>query len=158
MKAGKWIGTVLITLLVVAILAAGGYALYRYGYSRGAVSTHMGEGLMFHDFEDMPFAPGHMRRFPGAPLEDLPQQFRDRLDMPYHRDNLHMTPYGGMWSNWNFFSPFTFILKLLFLGLIVWLIYKLIMLFTGGKGWQLSYTPKEESPDEPEKKRSRSSK
>lgn len=152
MKTGKWIGTVLITLLVVAILAAGGYALYRYGYSRGALSTHMGEGFMFHDFEDMPFAGGPMHRFPGAPQGDLPERFRDRLDMPYHRDNFHMTPYGGMWSSGTFFSPFTFILKVLFVGLIIWLIYKVITLFTGGRGWQLSFTPQEDPPDEPEKK------
>ena len=38
-----------------------------------------------------------------------------------------------------YFSPFTALLKLLFLGFIVWLLYKVVTLFSGGKSWQLSF-------------------
>jgi hypothetical protein len=152
MKSRNWIGTVLITLVVLAILATGGYALYRYGYSRGALATHMGEGFMSHDFDDMPFHGGRFGELPRDQLEDLPQRFQDRFDAPYHRYDPRMFPFGGMLSSRTISSPLLILMRLLFLGLIVWVIYKIITLFTGGRSWQLSFNSQSEGDTEAEEK------
>jgi hypothetical protein len=157
MKSRKWIGTALITLVVVAVLATGGYALYRYGFSRGAQATHMGEGFMFHDFDDMPFHGGRFGELPRDQLGDLPQRFQDRFDAPYHRNNPRILPFGGVLSSRTIFSPLSILLRVLFLGLIVWVIYKIITLFTGGKSWQLSFNSQSEvAPEAEEKPKGRS--
>ena len=47
MSKNKWVGRTLITLLIIVVLVAGGYAIYRYGYTRGVFAANQGE---------MPFA------------------------------------------------------------------------------------------------------
>ena len=144
MTSRKWFGTVLITLVVVAILAAGGYALYRYGYSRGSLSTLRGEGFMFHDFDDMPY--------PGEHMGALPQRFLDRSEAPHQRLDSRAAPFQHMLPTQSIFSPFSLVLRVLFLGLIVWLLYKFISLFTVGRSWQLSFTSQEDVEPEDEVK------
>lgn len=146
MSSRKWIGTVLITLVVVAVLTVGGYALYRYGYSRGSLATHSGERFMFHDFEDMPF--------PGGRMGELPQRFQDRTEAPFQRLNPQAATYGHMLPTRSIFSPFSIVLRVLFLGLIVWLLYKFLSLFTGGRSWQLSFNSQDAvEPEEEVKKK-----
>jgi len=148
MTSRKWFSTVLITLVVVAILAAGGYALYRYGYSRGAMATPRGEEFMFHDFEDMPFPRGHMG--------ELPQRFQDRSEVPFQRLDPRAALFEHMLPTRSIFSPFSLVLRVLFLGLIVWLLYKFISLFTVGKSWQLSFNSQADvEPEEEVKEKGR---
>ena len=167
MTSRKWIGTVLITLVVVAVLAAGGYALYRYGYTRGAIAANTGEGFMNHDFDDMPFMGGHMgegfmfhddmpymegykgegymfqefgdMHFPGGRMGELPQRFQGRADLPSQRFDPRIQAFGHMLPSRSYFSPFSIVIRVLFLALMVWVFYKFIKLFTGGKSWQLSF-------------------
>lgn len=149
MTSRKWIGTVLLTLIVVAILTAGGFALYRFGYSRGALAASTGEGVMFHNFEGMPFSgrrgEGFMLHdfddmpFPGSRMGELPQMFQDRSDLPLMRLDPQIQSYGHRLPSLTSFSPFSVVLKVLFLGLMVWVFYKIIKLFSGGKSWQLSF-------------------
>ena len=68
------------------------------------------------------------------------------------------SPFGrsGMMGHGNFFfSPFSFLFRIAFLGLAIWLIYKLVTGFKKGNGWQLSYTRQPAAPEvvdeEPEK-------
>ncbi len=144
MTSRKWFGTVLITLVVVAILSAGGYALYRYGYSRGSLATPRGEAFMLHDFDAMPFAGGHMG--------ELPQRFQDRLDTPFQRIDPRTATFEHMLPTQSIFSPFSIVLRVLFLGLIVWLLYKFISLFTVGRSWQLSFNSQVDAEPEEEVK------
>ncbi len=144
MTSRKWFGTVLITLVVVAILSAGGYALYRYGYSRGSLATPRSEAFMLHDFGDMPFAGGHMG--------ELPQRFQDRLDTPFQRIDPRTATFEHMLPTQSIFSPFSIVLRVLFLGLIVWLLYKFISLFTVGRSWQLSFNSQVDAEPEEEVK------
>ncbi|TFH32202.1 MAG: hypothetical protein E4G99_13020 [Anaerolineales bacterium] len=167
MKSRRWIGTVLITLVVIAVLAAAGCALYRFGYSRGAIAANAGEGFMMHDFEDMPFFGGAMGEgfmfhdfedmpFAGQHMGQLPPQFQDRSQGPNQRFNPGQAAYGHMFNARSHFSAFTFVLRVLFLGLIVWVLYKFITLFTGGKSWQLSFNSQGTSdPEEDIKPKSR---
>jgi hypothetical protein len=171
MKSRKWIGTVLITLIVVTVLAAGGYALYRYGYARGRLAASSVDGFMFQQFDDMPFPGGHMDDFPrgrfGAPgFDDMPEHFRDRLEgfgqSGHHFDRgiaQRGVPYSGSLITRSYFSPFTFVLKLLFIGFVIWLLYKFVSLFTGGKSWQLSFNSVDaEDPEIEPKPKSRAKK
>lgn len=163
MSSRKWIVTVLITLVVVTVLAAGGCALYRLGYTRGAVAANAGEGFLMHDFEDMPFFGGHMGEgfmfhdfedmpFAGGHMGELPGRFQNRSDVPFQRFDPRSQLYGHMYPTRSFFSPFSWVLRVLFLGLIVWVFYKIIKLFTGGKSWQLSFNAQEAAEPEVEEK------
>ena len=148
MTSRKWFGTVLITLVVVAILAAGGYALYRCGYSRGSLATPRGEEFMFHDFKDMLFPGGHMG--------ELPQRFQDRSEIPFQRLDPRAAPFEHMLPTRSIFSPFSLVLRVLVLGLIVWLLYKFISLFTVGRSWQLSFNSQADvEPEEEVKQKGR---
>ena len=62
MERSKTITTVLITVLVIAILAAGGFALYRLGYTRG-LSASVGDS----------FGGWFSRGFGGRSMPDLPR-------------------------------------------------------------------------------------
>lgn len=167
MKSRKWIGTVVVTLMVVALLATGGYALYRYGYTRGTIAArtgegfipphagpflggHMSEGFLDEHLEGMPFAGEHMREmphgwFPGPDFDEMPQMFREHSRLYGEYEVPHMygrgnAPRGGYsLLTGAYFSPFTALLKLLFLGFIAWLLYKVVSLFSAGKSWQLSF-------------------
>ncbi len=156
MKSRIWVGTVLITLLVLIVLSAAGYALYRYGYVRGSMVASSGEGFIFHQ---MPFGRGHMDGFPGGgfgrpDLGEMPERMHDRMGgygsfqhaHPFH-DGFSSRMGAGWHPFFGLFSPFLFLLKVVFLGLILWLIYKFVTLFTGGKSWQLSFSSTE--GDEP---------
>lgn len=180
MSSRKWIGTVLITLVVVTVLAAGGYALYRYGYARGAIAAnvgdgfmphdlempfmggHMGQGYMFHN-EDMPYMDGHMGEghmfhdfegmpFPGGRMGEMPEGFQGQFNTPNRGVGSHGVPFGRTPLMHSFASPLTFILWVFFLGLLVWAFYKFIKLFTGGKSWQLSFNSQVEAEPEVEAK------
>jgi hypothetical protein len=61
--------TVLITVVAIAVLAGGGYALYRWGYARGQAAE--AGGLMWNRL---------MERFPGAMnLPELRERLGDRF-------------------------------------------------------------------------------
>ena len=103
---------------------------------------------MFHDFDDMPF--------PGGRMGELPQRFQDRLDVPFQRLDPQAAPFEHMLPTRSIYSPFSFVLRVLFFGLIVWLLYKFISLFTVGKSWQLSFNSQADvEPEEEVKEKGR---
>ena len=182
MSTRKWIGTVLITLVVVAVLAASGYALYRFGYTRGAIAASAGEGFMLHDFDDMPFMGGAMGEgymfhdsehmpfagdcmgegfmphgfegmpFAGGHMGERQGGLQGRFEFMDPHFKSDSVPFGYSLRTRMFASPFSFVLRVLFLGLIVWVFYKFIKLFTGGKSWQLSFNSQVEPEPEVEAK------
>ena len=177
MTSRKWIWAVLISLVVVAVLAVSGCALYRYGFMRGAMAGGVGEGLMFQDFKKMPFQGEHMGEgfmfqdskemphqgdamgeglmfhdedmpFMGEHMGEFPQRFQGRFAYPDRGYGSRAVPFGSTMHTQSFASPFSFVLRALFLGLIVWVLYKVTKLFTGGKSWQLSFNSQvEPEPD-----------
>ena len=187
MTSRKWIWAVLITLVVVAVLAVGGCALYRYGYMRGAMAggvgkglafqdykkmpfqgEHMGEGFMFHD-EDMPFQGEHMGEgfmfhdskempYQGEHMGTMPHNFQGRFNSPAKGCGVYGAPIGRSYHNSYFASPFVILLHLLFLVLIVWVLVVMIKRFSSGKSWQLSFTSTAEDEPEAEAKPKRGSK
>jgi hypothetical protein len=157
---------------VVAVLSAGGYALYRYGYARGKLAASSGEGFMLHHIEGMPLPGGHMGDFPGGRfgdlphgrLNDLPKQFQNRFDdydrfkSPSDFDRGFDPRVAAVKQNiakGSIFSPFTIALKVILFGLIVWFFYKFVSLFSGGKSWQLSFNSAAESEPEEVKPKGR---
>lgn len=127
----NWLLKTLLVFLVVGVLAAGGYALYRVGYAHGAQGSFAGE---------MPFMrSGHFDDMPHA-------EHWDAQTMPFSRADGHMMdgysrmPFGGRsmvgYSGF-FFIPWLF--HLLFWGVLIWLGYTLFK----KSGWKLS---KESAP------------
>jgi hypothetical protein len=155
MKSRRWIGVVLITLVVVIILAGAGYWLYRYGYQRGQQAALRAEGFPLHAFETMPFhgprGGEDFERF----REQLPPGQLKRFDDFGDRMYPGAMAYGSAYRTWPNFSIINLGLRLVFLGFIVWVVYKVITLFTGGRSWQLSFTSQlvDESEEEQEPKR-----
>jgi len=125
----NWLGKTVLVILVVGLLAAGGYALYRVGYAHGAQASFTGEmpHMWSEGFENMPH-----ESYWGA--QNMPFGGRGSSMMGgYSR-----TPFGGHMSygmTGFFFLPWLF--RVLFWGVIIWLGYKL---FTKS-GWKLTREP-----------------
>jgi hypothetical protein len=122
---------------------------------------------MFHRFNVMPIPGMELEdlprgRFQGPDYDDLPEGMRDRLGQFHHYespDRFHRgyDP-GWKYPSSKFFSPFTALVKLLFLGFIAWLLYKVVTLFSAGRNWQLSFQSGAEEAEEEVKPSSRSKK
>ena len=139
MKSRRWIGIVLITLVVVIILAGAGYWLYRYGYLRGQQAALHTEGFPLHAFEMMPFhGPRGGEEFERF-REQLPPGQLKRFDDFGERMYPGSMAYGSAYRTWPDFSIINLGFRLIFLGFIVWVVYKVITLFTGDRSWQLSF-------------------
>jgi hypothetical protein len=114
---------VLLTLLgiivVVGVLAGAGFAGYRFGYMRGATATADGTA----------FVPWKM------PMHNFDKNFNPQ-GMPMHnfgRGNDRDFNRGfGPGGHGGFFS----LLRLVILGVIIWLAYKLVK----NSGWKLALT------------------
>lgn len=131
MSKTQWVGRILFAIIALGLLIAAGFAIYRIGYTRGAVIARAGEG-----FE---------ARFPGRyslpqdKLDEGPMWFWGRPGLPQHS----FDPRSGFSSRFlgarSFFSPVLLVLKVAFVGLILWLLYKVVTLIFRGKGWQLTF-------------------
>jgi hypothetical protein len=84
MSKRKVFWVVLITIVAVFALAAGGYALYRWGYARG-VAADMGEIVCSHFSDELPAFDRHML---GGRMAYWGQMdgvgFLSRTTMPFH--------------------------------------------------------------------------
>jgi len=135
---------VLLTLLgiivVIGVLAGAGFAGYRLGYNQGAngdtslLIPRQGFGMPMHNF-------GKDFGSQGMPMHN----FNQGNDRDFGRGGFGMMDRG---MGFGFFSPFHFLVRIAFWGLVIWLVYKLIK----GSGWHLSLTrqtaesPKVEMP------------
>ena len=129
----NWLGKTVLVILVVGLLAAGGYALYRVGYVHGAQASVAGEMpfMWSEGFENMPHA-----NYAGA--QNMPFGGRgSRMMDGYSRTPFssgHMS-YGMTGMTGLFFLPGLF--RVLFWGALIWLGYKLVT----GSGWKLTREP-----------------
>lgn len=125
----NWILKTVVALVIVGVLVAGGYALYRVGYAHGAQGSFAGEMpfMWSGHFDDMPHANNWSAR-----------------TMPFSRYGGHMmdgysrTPFSGhsmVGYSGFFFIPWLF--RLLFWGGLFWLGYTLFK----KNGWTLSREP-----------------
>lgn len=123
----KWIVRIVLAIVVLGLLAAAGFAIYRVGYTQGVLATSTGEGVQ----------PGWLHgRLPGGPME-----FHERFITPRRSFDEGYFPMSGSSRGGLFFSPLAPILGLAFFGVVVWLIYKFVIAFTRGQGWQLTFRP-----------------
>jgi len=133
MSSKKWIVGALIAVVVVGALTVVGFGVYRIGFMQGVMFANTGEGI------PLPFR-GHFGFLPGDRGE-VPAQLEGRFDFPMR--NFDRVYHPGSRFPWQrpFFSPFSLILRVAFLGVLIWLLYKLVTkVFHGnGYGWQLTY-------------------
>ena len=143
---------VVLGIVIVAALAAAGYGIYQWGYRDGAVATCMEEGAFPRQFhrgffwgEDEHW--GMHKPYRGY-REFMPHE-GDDLTMPFHRGGF----YGrdGYPLSRTYFSPFSWVFRIIVFGLLIWLVYTVITVFARGKGWQLSFRSIEDG-DEKKKK------
>jgi hypothetical protein len=137
MSTKRWIGTVVITLVVLAVLVGGGFALYRLGYVRGELAAANGSAIGR-------LAPGMHGRFM-AP--EGRQGVNPRFENPQGQMPFRNMPYGfgrGFIPGsrlFRFGGPAAIIgvlLGLALLALVVWLIIKIVQLLSGNSKKQLS--------------------
>lgn len=88
MSRNKIILTVIVTVIVVGALAAGGYALYRLGYAHGQSGTTAGV-----------FGENFGRNFG----DRFMPEFRDRFSPEFHRDAMPMFSYRQPLGGFSFF-------------------------------------------------------
>lgn len=159
-KSRKWIGTALITLLVIGVLAAGGWSIYRLGFTHGMNKTQSDvlPGAMrlgMHGFGKKEIDPGHK----GFKFQ---HPFQNRRGMEGHKgmfpgrgsDGLHQgssSPFRGSYSShWGGGVIFRLLFAATLVGLFVYVVVKI---FKPG-GWQLSFGPLHNAnPDEMEAKK-----
>ena len=142
MTRKQLVGRILLVLVVLVVLAGAGYGLYRLGYVNG-VADASDEHVVFGRFSEGDF------EFPEHMLENWPwAQFTRRGSrssglnnqmqfMPFTTNRLPVS--HNSFNRYTYFSPFSFILRLICLGFFVWAGYKVISAIFGGKGWHLSF-------------------
>ena len=117
----------LVIFVIAVALAGAGFAGYRIGYQRGTLAASNGNVTI------APFARGNDFHWERMPMDELHRG----LDRNF-RSGPRFGPGGfGMRFHdrgFGFFSPFRFLVQVAILGLIVWLVYKLLT------GWRLSCT------------------
>jgi len=123
--------TLLALVVFAGVLAGAGFAGYRIGYQQGVQAASDSNTTV------LPFGRGNDRNFRRMPMpyfgQDMP-----RFQRGFGPGGWRMMPFG---RGFGFFSPIRLLIQLAFLGLIVWLVYKLLT------GWRFSLTrPAVESP------------
>ena len=124
--------TLLALVVFAGILAGAGFAGYRFGFQQGVQAASNSNTTV------RPFERGNdfnLRRMPMPYFgQDMP-----RFQRGFGPRGLRMMPFGRGFGF--LFSPIRLLIQLAFLGLIVWLGYKLLT------GWRFSLTrPAVESP------------
>ena len=153
MTKKTWIWRVVLGIVIVAALAAAGYGIYQWGYHNGAAVNCMGEGAF-------PRALGRFGFFRGEDEDwEMHKPFwgqrgfmpgeDDDFSMPFHREFYYPNRFPVTRT---YFSPFSWIFRLVVFGVLVWLIYTVVTVFARGKGWQLSFRSIEDGDDKDKKK------
>jgi hypothetical protein len=135
MKTRKWIWWTLAVILTLVALAAAGFGGYRVGYVRGLAANPNAKG----------FVAGPFWHEQGR-MQNLDKNFDQR-------GSAHMQAFGGrqldrFGGRGHFASPLAGLAGLLVLGLVIWLVYKLVKGMTGKQGWQLALTYHTKDADE----------
>jgi hypothetical protein len=146
----------ILAIVIVGVLVAAGFWVYQFGYRNGVAAANAGEGYprrlfgFFWNGDDgyhMPFG-GHHGMFSD---EDggLVMPFHQQFEYPYNQRFNFQDRFPVART---FLSPFWFFMKLVVFGVLLWLIYKVMTLFTRGKGWQLSFHSIEDGDEKGKKK------
>ena len=136
MKTRKWIWWTLAVIFTLAVLAAAGFAGYRVGYIQGLAANPNAK-----DFMAGPFwrGPGHG--------QDSNKSFDQKDSVPAQQFGRgQIDRFGG---RERFASPLAGLGRLLVLGLLIWLGYKLVKGMAGKQGWQLALTFNTKDADDP---------
>jgi hypothetical protein len=131
MSKTRWLRRILIAVIALGILIAAGYAIYRVGYTRGAVIARAGEG-----FETR--FPGRFR-LPQDKLDESQIWPRVHPGLPQYKFNPRSIFLSRFFGTRPFFSPVLLILKVAFVGVVLWLLYKVVTLIFRDNGWQLTF-------------------
>jgi hypothetical protein len=131
MSKTQWLGRILIVVIALGILIAAGYAIYRVGYTRGAVNARAGEGFEAR-FPDR-------FRAPQDKLDESPFWPRGGPGLPQNAFDPRVGVSSRLFGARPFFSPVLLILKVAFVGVVLWLLYKVVTLIFRGNGWQLTF-------------------
>lgn len=111
--------TLLAVVVILGMLAGAGFAGYRYGYIQGASG------------EAAPFARGHGLGWQRMPMHNFERGIAPGFQRGFGPGGFGMMDRGG--GFW-FFSPWRLLIQIAVLGLVVWLVYKLLT------GWRLTLT------------------
>lgn len=111
----------LVVVLVLGVLSAVSFAGYRYGFDQGALSASSGEMRSI--------AP----RFSFGPQRMPMHNFGNGFDNEFGARGFNMMQHG---RGFGFFTPFMFIARIAFWGLVIWAIHMLVM----RSGWRLTKT------------------
>ena len=125
----KWFLRIVITILVLGAFAGVGFTTYRIGFNQGIQTTNN-------------FTPPLANRFNRDNMPQFNPGMNDRNGGPgFAPNHFFMMQRGGRMG---FFSPFQFLWRIAFFGLIIWLGYQLFR----GNGWHLSLTRHQAQPVE----------
>jgi hypothetical protein len=154
MTRQQLVGRVLLVILVVAILAGAGYALYRIGYVNGVADASDGPANFPWFSGDFDFSEDTLRN---RPLAQFYQRGTRMLDsdehvqpMPYAFNRFPMA--NNVFGRDSFSKPFSILFRFVCLGFLIWAGYKIITAIFGGKGWKLSFVKMSENNDQVEAK------
>jgi hypothetical protein len=131
MSKTRWIGRILLAIVALGLLIAAGFVIYRIGYIRGAGVTRASEGIQARIPERF--------RLPREKSGESPIWPRGLPGFPQNR----LVPRSGFFSLFigtrSVFSPIWLFLKVAFVALVLWLLYKAVTLIFRDKGWQLTF-------------------
>ncbi len=154
MSRNQVVGRVLLVLLVLVILAGAGYALYRIGYVNGVAAANDGHVVFGRFFGNFNLPEDVLKDHPWMRF-DRPESGRFDFDdhmqsMPRMFNRSPMT--RNFFSRYTLYSPFSILFRLICLGFLIWVGYKVISAIFGGKGWNLSFKKLPEDDNPPEEK------
>lgn len=145
----NWLVKTVLVILVLGVLAVGGFALYQIGYVHGVQASATGEMplLWAEQFENMPHADYWRSGNDGNWM--MPAGGRTPYSSygSWMMDGYSRTPFNSHMSygmGGFFFLPFFF--RVLLWGFLVWLAYKLVTGFKSGRGWHFSLTRDQAAP------------
>ena len=119
---------VLLGIAIVVILAGAGFAVYRFGYTQGALSVRDGiEARLVERFGE------NFEDLENLPLKVRPGIRSMLLGRGFGSGNQSFGKLGG-------FSPFSAIFRLAVFIVVGWLAYKLIAALFHNNGWQLTFS------------------
>ncbi len=159
MTRRQLVGRVLLVLLVVAILAGAGYALYRLGYVNGVADANDGQANLSWFSGDFDFPEDALRNRPWAQFfQRGTRMFDDETHMQSMPNAFNRFPMkSNDFSRYSFSTPFSILFRFVCLGFLIWAGYKIITAIFGGKGWKLSFVKMSEDNEPVESRETKGS-
>jgi len=134
----KWVSRLIWVILAIVILAGAGLIGYRLGYRNALQTSENMPSDFFHHFQDQ-------HKLNGEEMRGKHPEFNiGPMRRGFGPDQFRFVNRGHGFGS---FSPFGFLFKLVFLGIVIWIFYNLFR----GNGWQLSLTRNIEKNSDAEK-------